>query len=400
MTLALPITASTLVSPLGQGLQAHAAALQTQQAGLRPHLQAFAPKLNSFFGEVDALGDVQLPPALQSYQCRNHQLAWLALQTDGFAEAVAQAVTRYGAHRVGIAVGTSTSGILETELALAHKTQHGDFPPDYHYEHTHRMNALADFCAAALGAAGPRLVISTACSSSAKVFATAARWLAHDWVDAVVVGGVDSLCLTTLHGFNALGLVSETPVCPLDAKRNGINIGEAGGFMLLEKQPQNPPQIVLSGYGESSDAYHISTPHPQGEGARLAMQQALVRAGLEPDQIDYLNLHGTGTPSNDLSESKAVHSIFGQKLPPHSSTKGFTGHTLGAAGITEAVFCQIALQNQLVLANLNLQQVDSELNLQPVTQTQAAKVKHAMSNSFGFGGNNATLIFSLAEATQ
>lgn len=400
MTFALPITASTLVSPLGQGLPAHARALQTQQAGLRDELHAFNPKLKSFFGEVDALDSVKLPVALHAYHCRNHQLAWLALQTDGFAEAVAQAVARYGAHRVGVAVGTSTSGILETERALAHKRQHGGFPADYHYEHSHRMNALADFCADALQISGPRVVISTACSSSAKVFATASRWLAHNLVDAVVVGGVDSLCLTTLHGFNALGLVSETPVRPLDANRNGINIGEAGGFMLLEKQPKDPIKIVLSGYGESSDAYHISTPHPAGEGARQAMQQALDRAKLSPFQIDYLNLHGTGTPSNDLSESKAVHRVFGQNLPPHSSTKGFTGHTLGAAGITEAVFCQLALQQQFVPANLNLQQVDAELNLQPVTHTLPAKVQHAMSNSFGFGGNNATLIFSLAEAVQ
>lgn len=400
----IQITASTLVSSLGVGLDAHRQALETETTGLHPGARTLDTKLDTYFGETIDLPDV--PEHLSQYDCRNHRLAWQALQSDGFVESVARALSEYGAHRVGLALGTSTSGILATEEVLAYQAQHGHFADNYHYEHSHRMNALTDFCAEALGLQGPRLLISTACSSSAKVFATASRWLDHDLVDAVLVGGVDTLCLTTIHGFNALGLISRDIVRPLDAERDGINIGEAGGFMLLERKRETTRpgetllsgiRVQLSGFGETSDAYHIASPHPQGDGAYQAMQAALNMAELTPADIDYLNLHGTGTPSNDLAESHAVNSLFGHHKPLLSSTKGFTGHTLGAAGITEAVFCKLALETQQAWANLNLQRLDSALRLTPVRHTQPARLRHCMSNSFGFGGNNACLIFSLID---
>ncbi|MDG4811606.1 beta-ketoacyl-ACP synthase [Hydrogenovibrio sp. 3SP14C1] len=395
MRFPIQITASTLISSMGSGIQAHADALKAKQTGLKKSASSLPTKLDVFYGEVQGLPDITLPAKLAPYLCRNHQLAWQALQTDGFSEQVHRLSKHYGAHRIGIALGTSTSGILETEKVLAEKENSGIFSNSYHYETTHRMNALADFCAEALNVTGPRMIISTACSSSAKVFASASRWIDHGLVDAVIVGGVDTLCLTTIHGFNALGLISQEIVKPLDQARDGINIGEAGGFMLLERARPHQNNIQLTGFGETSDAYHISTPHPTGEGAQKAMQQALTMAGLTADDIDYLNLHGTGTPSNDLAESQAVGTVFANQMPLLSSTKGFTGHTLGAAGITEAVFCQIALQEQMALPNLNLKTLDENLSLHPVQEPQPANIQHCMSNSFGFGGNNASLVFSI-----
>lgn len=395
MRFPIQITASTLVSSMGSGIQAHIDALKAKQSGLKKNVSSLDTKLDTFYGEVDDLTEITLPPHLQRYLCRNHQLAWQALQTDQFSEQVQRLANQFGAHRIGIALGTSTSGILETENALAEKEACGIFSKTFHYETTHRMNALVDFCAEALNITGPKMIISTACSSSAKVFASASRWIDHDLVDAVIVGGVDTLCLTTIHGFNALGLISQDIVRPLDQARDGINIGEAGGFMLLERAHPHQNNIQLTGFGETSDAYHISTPHPEGKGAQKAMQQALTMAGLTADDIDYLNLHGTGTPSNDLAESQAVQTVFANKMPLLSSTKGFTGHTLGAAGITEAIFCQIALHEQMALPNLNLKTLDENLFLHPVQEPKPANIQHCMSNSFGFGGNNASLVFSI-----
>lgn len=397
------ITASTLASPFGVGKQPLLQALTNGSSGLRAGVQTLNTKLESFYGEVAELAEsrypIEFPAGLADFDCRNNRLALLALQADGFAQAIAAAKQKYGAKRIGIAVGTSTSGILATEQALAHQQQTGKFPANYVYQNTHRMSSLADFCAEFLQLEGPRIVISTACSSSAKVFASADRWLKAGLVDAVLVGGVDSLCLTTIHGFNSLGLISDRICSPLDAARDGINIGEAGGFMLLEtassklNSETSQAQINLLGYGETSDAYHISSPHPEGAGAAEAMRIALKKAGLQPSAIDYINMHGTGTPSNDLAESKSLRAVFADNLPAHSSTKGMTGHTLGAAGIVEAIICELALRHNLIPANVNLQQLDPELNLQPVSQPTKQNLQICMSNSFGFGGNNASLIF-------
>jgi 3-oxoacyl-[acyl-carrier-protein] synthase-1 len=395
----LNIRASTLVSALGAGKQAHGEALQAQRSGLKPQVHHLVTKLSAYYGEVVGLEQPCLPAHLARFDCRNHRLAWQALHTDGFIHAVEQACLAYGKQRVGLAMGTSTSGILATEEVLAHRQQQGCFLPSYDYTATHRMNAISDFCAEVLGVGGPRVTVSTACSSSAKVFASASRWIEQGVVDAVVVGGVDSLCLTTIHGFNALGLISRGICRPLDAQRDGINIGEAAGFMLLEAaQLRDATPVQLVGYGESSDAYHISSPQPEGEGAAAAMRQALARAGLRAEQVDYVNLHGTGTLSNDLAEAKAMQSVFSAGLPAHSSTKGLTGHTLGAAGITEAVLVALALDAQMMPANANLQQLDPALGLAPLTQTCYQPLRVALSNSFGFGGNNASLVFALREA--
>ncbi|MGH8441289.1 MAG: beta-ketoacyl synthase N-terminal-like domain-containing protein, partial [Nevskiaceae bacterium] len=228
-----------------------------------------------------------------------------------------------------------------------------------------------------------------ACSSSAKVFASASRAMRAGLCDAAVVGGVDSLCLTTLYGFNALQLVSADICRPADAQRNGISIGEAAGFAILE--PGAADGVALLGYGESSDAHHMSAPHPQGEGAAAAMRGALRSAGLQPQQVDYINLHGTATPANDAAEDQAVHAVFGDAVPC-SSTKGWTGHTLGAAAITEAVIALLCVEHGLMPRSLNTRQRDPALRSGILLQQRQARVDRVLSNSFGFGGSNCSLL--------
>ena len=237
------------------------------------------------------------------------------------------------------------------------------------------------------------VTISTACSSSAKVFVMAQRWMDCGLIDAAVVGGVDSLCLSTLHGFNALQLLSSEICRPFDSARNGISIGEAAGFVLLDR---DPAAVNLVGGGESSDAWHMSSPHPDGLGAQAAMRQALQAAGLRPQDIGYVNAHGTATPANDRAEAAAMRAVFGADAVPVSSTKGITGHTLGAAGITEAIVVIQALEQQTLPPSANLREPEPRLGLDVVMQPRRAELRHAMSNSFGFGGTNCSLIFGRA----
>ncbi|MEW6647133.1 MAG: beta-ketoacyl-[acyl-carrier-protein] synthase family protein [Pseudomonadota bacterium] len=390
--LPLTLSAYSTVSALGHGRAATLAALLHGRSGLRACDYAGAD-LETWIGRVDGVEDVRLPAALAEFDCRNNRLAALGLESDGFAAAVAAARARHGAARIGVFLGTSTSGIEATERAYCQRGgDSGPLPAGFDYRHTHNTFSLADFTRRYLGLAGPALVISTACSSSAKVFAAASRHIRAGWCDAAVVGGVDSLCLTTLYGFNSLELVSRHPCRPWDAARDGISIGEAAGFALLEREGAG---VRLRGYGESSDAYHMSTPHPEGEGALLAMQAALDCAGLAPAQIDYINLHGTATPSNDRAEDRAVTRLFDGGAPC-SSTKGWTGHTLGAAGITEAIFCALAIEEGLVPGSLNTEVLDPALSAPIVRATRRQDVRTAMSNSFGFGGSNCALIFGRA----
>jgi 3-oxoacyl-[acyl-carrier-protein] synthase-1 len=217
------------------------------------------------------------------------------------------------------------------------------------------------------------------------------------FIDAAVVGGVDSLCLTTLYGFNSLELLAREPCRPFDRDRSGLSIGEAAAFALLEPLPPSPPPgaVALLGVGESNDAHHMSSPHPEGLGARLAMQAALAAAGLAPGAIDYVNLHGTATPSNDAAEDLAVTALFGRETPC-SSTKGATGHTLGAAGALEAVATALALRHGFVPGGAQTRHLDPALHANYRLETQPASLRHALSNSFGFGGTNCSLVLGRA----
>jgi 3-oxoacyl-[acyl-carrier-protein] synthase-1 len=392
-----PLTISnfTLSNALGVGNQATRSGLRDGRSGLRP-CDLDDVDLQTWIGRVDDLESLKLPEKLTAYDCRNNRLALLALQQDDFLESVSRAVSRHGAERVGIFVGTSTSGIAETEQAYLHQSAEGQLRGGYDAEKTHNIFSCAEFPRTVMHLKGPALAISTACSSSAKVFAAAHRYISAGLCDAAVVGGVDTLCMTTLYGFNSLDLISPEPCRPWDANRQGINIGEAAGFALLERAEAEGDTPLLLGYGESSDAYHMSTPHPQGKGAALAMQQALERAGVGADEIDYINLHGTATPANDQAEDIAVVDTFGRQVPC-SSTKGFIGHTLGAAGITEAIISLLCLEGGFIPQNLQTQEPDAELSVNLALSTQLQPLNKVMTNSFGFGGNNCSLILGRAE---
>lgn len=368
-------------------------ALRERRAGLSP-CEFLDVDLETHIAKVESLDTCIIRADLSAYDCRNNRLAQLCLEQDGFAEAIAGAKNKYGAARIGLFLGTSTSGILQTELAYRQlDTQTGALPPDFHYAETQNTNSLAGFVAHYLGLHGPSFVVSSACSSSAKVFANAARMMAAGVCDAAVVGGVDSLCLSTLYGFNSLGLVSRFPCRPYDAERDGISIGEGAGFVLLERATTvNDTNVMyLLGVGESSDAYHMSTPHPEGLGAKMAMQAALVSAGLKTSDIDYINLHGTATKSNDASEGKAVADVFGSRVPC-SSTKGWTGHLLGAAGISEAIIALLSVQHDLLPGSVNTKQLDPSITINYQIENKETKIARVLSNSFGFGGSNCSLV--------
>jgi 3-oxoacyl-[acyl-carrier-protein] synthase-1 len=392
----LALSSFTATSALGCGLPATLAALRAGRSGLAPC--AFeSVTLETSVGEVPGVDANALPPALTAeFDCRNNRLAWLGLNQDGFAEAVERAAGRYGRARLGIFLGTSTSGILETELAYRRRDPAGAFPADFRYAGAHNSFSLAAFVRRALRLGGPAVVISSACSSSAKAFASARRAIGTGLIDAALVGGVDTLCLTTLYGFHSLQLVSRTPCRPFDVARDGISIGEAAAFALLEPAAGSAAgSVLLLGTGESSDAYHMSSPPPDGAGARAAMQAALSDAGLSAADIDYVNFHGTGTPSNDEAEARAVADVLGKQIPG-SSTKGATGHTLGAAGALETVICALALQEGLMPGGVNTTQVDPALPVHYLRANRNARLRRVISNSFGFGGTNCSLILGRA----
>jgi 3-oxoacyl-[acyl-carrier-protein] synthase-1 len=384
----------TLTSSIGIGRAATLRALRERRSGLAPCAFETAA-LNTFVGQVAEGALLPVRGDLAQFDCRNNRLAQLALAQDGFDEAVAQARRRFGAARVGVFVGTSTTGIFDTELAYRRRDPHtGSLPPGFDYPHRHSTYALAAFVQAWLDLRGPSVVVSTACSSSVKVFASAARAIAAGLCDAAVVGGADSLCLTTLYGFHSLGLVSSNPCRPFDRDRSGISIGEGAGFALLAPEG-DASDFRLLGAGESADAHHMSTPHPDGLGARLAMEAALRSARLEPGAIDYINLHGTATRTNDESEARAVHTVFGARTPC-SSTKGWTGHALGASGIVEAAICWLALEHGFLPGSCQTQVKDPALEVNYLLDNRSAKPVRIMSNSFGFGGTNCSIILGRA----
>jgi 3-oxoacyl-[acyl-carrier-protein] synthase-1 len=393
----LVLTHFTATSCIGRGLRETLGTLRERRTGLAP-CRFETVELDTYVGEVPGVDAEPLPDRLANFNCRNNRLAYLGLRQDGFLEAVAESARRWGRRRVGVFLGTSTSGILQTELAYRRRDPGtGALPPDFDYRRTHNSFSVADFALQLLGLEGPAAVVSSACSSSAKVFGSARRMIEAGLIDAALVGGVDSLCLTTLYGFHSLQLVSHLPCRPFDVARDGISIGEAAAFALLERAPDSldADAVTLLGIGESSDAYHMSSPHPEGRGAQAAMLQALDTAGLQAAAIDYINLHGTGTPSNDNAEARAVTAVLGSEVPG-SSTKGATGHALGAAGALEGVICALALQHGFMPAGLNTTVVDPTLGVNYLLENRRGNIARVMSNSFGFGGSNCSLILGRA----
>ena len=389
----LAITTYTVTSALGAGRAAHIGALRAERTGLTE--QRFEDStLACWIGAVAGLEYGAVPRELAPFDCRNNRLAELALAQDGFLDAVGAARTKYGARRIGVFVGTSTSGVRHTELAYRERAAAAsdDLPDWFDYRTTQCTYSIAEYTRLRLGLTGVASAISAACASSAKVFASAARAIAAGFCDAAVVGGVDSLCLTTLYGFNALQLVSPEICRPADAQRRGLSIGEAGGFALLERAPASGAAACL-GVGESSDAHHMSQPRPDGSIAKLAMAGAL--GALPPGRVSYINLHGTATPANDAAEDAAVSGLFGARVPC-SSTKGWTGHTLGAAGIVEAAISLLAIEQGFMPRSLNTRELDPKLNAAVLFAARTGKVDYVLSNSFGFGGTNCSVLFGPA----
>ena len=356
----------------------------------------------TYLGQVDL---AQAEPVLKpQHNSRNNQL--LQYATKPLREEITSLKHRFGAHRIGVVIGSSTSGIYEGENATIKYHADKKFPSDYHYQQQ-EIGAPALFLADRLGLKGPVWSVSTACTSGAKALSCARRLLLTGCCDAVVAGGADTLCRLTVQGFAALGAVSSSISTPFTAHRDGINIGEGAALFVLSQEPN---EIRLSGCGESSDAYHISAPDPAGHGAELAMKLALQQAGLSPDEIDYINLHGTGTTQNDAMESAAVYRLFGRSVNC-SSTKSMTGHTLGAAGALEAAFCYFVLHYGSLPAPSDAKPhgtCETQRHKQDASRlgSDIAPLKHlfhhrqgrkpvnVMSNSFAFGGNNTSLILS------
>ncbi|MGZ5250239.1 MAG: beta-ketoacyl-[acyl-carrier-protein] synthase family protein [Caldimonas sp.] len=387
----LRITAYTTTTAAGTGKEALFAALRSGTSALRPN-DFGADRLETWIGRVAGVEATALPRPLASWDCRNNRLAWLGLVADDFIDAAHAARERHGPARVALVLGTSTSSIGATEDAYRALDDEGRFPADNRNPLVHTPHSLANFVHEALALEGPCVTVSTACSSSAKVFAAAERMIRLGLVDAAIVGGVDTLCGSVLFGFNALQLVSPRPCRPFDVGRDGISIGEAAGFALLERAAGAGDGLALLGYGESSDAYHMSTPHPQGLGAELALDDALARAGVATDEIDHINLHGTASAKNDEVEAALVARRFPARTHA-SSTKGFTGHTLGAAGIVEAAASLLALERGFMPGTVNTVTLDPVCGPQIRTASASGEVRLALSNSFGFGGNNCVLVF-------
>lgn len=382
---AVPITAFSVCSALGRDTRTTFEGLFSEREGLR------APAVELPFRTLAGVVDADLPRLPAEFVMHESRIARIAEQLHSeIATEVARAVAKYGPERVAIVVGTSTGGLAETEHAIVGHTKSGVFPHGYDLDRSHSMAAAVDYLRVRTGIVGPAYAISTACSSSAKVFGCAERLLAANVVDAAIVGGIDTLCQTTLRGFHSLGILSDEACRPFGEGRNGLSLGEGGALFLLEREGEGRANLL--GIGESADGFHMSSPHPEGVGAKAAMREALERAGLSASAIGYVNAHGTGTPKNDLVECATIEAVLGTDVPV-SSTKRATGHALGAAGAIEAALVIACLERGWMPRSLGADPVDAAVRIHLLREPAYAKIDYAMSNSFGFGGSNACLVF-------
>jgi 3-oxoacyl-[acyl-carrier-protein] synthase-1 len=380
----IPVTAYALANALGGTTREVVDSLSQARSGLAPCRLPLP--FETWAGELP----VELPRLEGSEAPWNSRQARIAARVlEQMAPAADRAVARWGRERVAVVLGTSTGGIGETERAYATFRSEGRLPESFDFERQHAFHALIDLARARTGAAGPGYAISTACSSSGKVLGTARRLINAGVADAVLAGGVDSLCQTTLRGFRSLEVLSSKQCRPFSRERDGLNIGEGGALLLLERE--GDAAAALLGVGESSDAHHMSHPHPEGLGALAAMREALAQAGVEPGEIDYINAHGTGTPINDAVEGKAIAEMFGSSVPV-VSTKGYTGHMLGAGGATEAAFSVLAIEQGWIPAGVGANPLDPEIALNiPLTKIER-RCRKVLSNSFAFGGSNVSVL--------
>lgn len=383
------VTSYSACNCLGMTVEPVLSRLRRGEHGLRP-----CPLDVPFEVQCGALPDLPPPEGRQTRQAQVAQQVF-----DGIADQVRAAVSRWGAHRVGAVLGTSTGGIAETEQAYmdwyaASQQQGSTALAETFGLDVHSFHGAGRLLRAQGGWTGPTYFVSTACSSSTKVFAAARRLMRAGLCDAVLVGGLDSLALTTVRGFHSLSAASEGFCRPFSAERDGMNVGEGGALLMLERD--TPAPVELLGVGESCDAFHMSAPEPNGKGAELAMRLALEDAGLSADALSFVNAHGTGTVRNDSAEAAAVERVVGVNTPV-VSTKSYTGHLLGAGGATEALFSIIGLIEGWMPGNLRLDPRDPEINICLPTEPVEGSFRYAMSNSLAFGGNNASVVFGRTE---
>lgn len=380
----LAITGYALLNALGASRDAVVAALLAGRTGLQPALipLPFETATGAVTGALP-----ELPAALAPWSTKVARMA--AHLVAGIEPALAKARARWPAERMAVLMGTSTAGAEATEQAYKTYVEEGALPADYDFRRQHTYGAVLHVVGQLAGARGPAWMVSTACTSSAKPFASAQRLIAAGIIDAAIVGGIDTLCAMTLQGFHSLGALDARPCRPFSTGRAGISIGEGGALVLVERD--GDARALVEGVGESSDAYHISAPHPEGRGATDAMTRALAQAGLAPGDVDHVNAHGTGTRLNDAVEAKAIAALFGTEVPV-VSTKGYTGHTLGAAGATEVALALLAIEEGFVPASLGAEDKDPAIALNIPTATTPGRYRRVLSNSFAFGGNNVSVI--------
>jgi 3-oxoacyl-[acyl-carrier-protein] synthase I len=381
-----------MINALGNDTGSIASALAASRApGMGPMKTQLG---DAFVGRVLAPLDIAPPAALQRFDCRNNRLLLAALEL--IRPDIEAARERFGSARIGVVLGTSTSGVSAAEAAFAHRTKTGSLPAHFDYRQM-EIGTAAPFAAAALDIRGPAFTISTACTSSAKAFVSARRLLQLGLCDAMIVGGVDTLCELTVQGFASLESTSVTRTNPMSRNRNGINVGEGAAVFLMTREAG---EVRLAGAGESSDAHHVSAPDPQGVGGELALRDALKDAGIDASSIAYVNLHATATRKNDDMEAHLMSRVFANGVPV-SGTKPFTGHQLGAAGATELGFAWLTLTRDDVPLPRHLWDGEADPALPALDLVQEerhirrdAGTQYVMSNSFAFGGSNVSLILA------
>lgn len=395
----IAITGMGIISSIGNNVEENFVSLQTRKHGISEIENIdtnLAGKIKT--GEIK-LTNKQLLERLKIVEDNNFTRTAL-LGMVAAKEAIENAgITEINQYKTGLISSTSVAGMDVTEKYFY---TYEDFPEMHKYISAHDAGysslAIADY----LQLKGMVSTISTACSSAANAIMMGAKLIKSGILDRVIVGGTDALSKFTLNGFNTLMILTDSYNTPFDNDRKGLNLGEAAGFLVLEseeivKKENKKVLAYLSGYGNANDAHHQTASSDNGQGAFLAMEKAFKISGLQKEEIDYINVHGTATPNNDLSEGRAMVRIFGEEnVPEFSSTKAFTGHTLAAAAGIEAVYSILALQNDAIFPNLNFKNKMEEFNLIPVTELKNKKINHVLSNSFGFGGNCSTLIFSKA----
>ncbi|MEO6596007.1 MAG: beta-ketoacyl-ACP synthase [Planctomycetota bacterium] len=380
----LRVTGYAVLSALGGSRQEHLDGLAAGRTGLAapPFPLPFATAVGAVTAPLP-----ELPPVLTPWSTR---LARMAAQlVEQLDDPLRRARQRWRPERIAVLLGTSTAGAESTERAYRTFIAEGAFPDRYDFLRQHTFGAVLHVVSALTGAKGPAWMASTACTSSAKPFASAKRLIEADLIDAAIVGGVDTLCQMTLHGFESLQALDRVPCRPFHKDRLGVSIGEGGAFALVERSGE--ARVLVEGIGETSDCYHVSAPHPDGLGALAAMREALEQAGCRPEDIDHVNAHGTGTRLNDTAEAKAIRALFAAPIPV-VSTKGYTGHTLGAAGAVEFAFAACAVEEGWIPPSLCGDGLDPEIQLNVPSSVVRGRFRRVLSNSFAFGGNNVSVL--------